>query len=45
MTDFALTLLGLALIIGGLALIIGGSAALGWNAARRVTRYMLGGGR
>ena len=30
MTDFALTLLGLALIIGG-------SAALGWNAARRVT--------
>jgi hypothetical protein len=35
--------LGLALIVGGLALIVGGGAALGWNIARRVTRYMLGG--
>ena len=34
--------LGLALIVGGLALIVGDGAALGWNIARRVTRYMLG---
>jgi hypothetical protein len=34
--------LGLALIVGGLALIVGGDVALGWNIARRVTRYMLG---
>ena len=27
----------------GLALIVGVGAALGWNAARRVTRYLLGG--
>jgi len=46
-SDLVMFALGLALIVGGLALIVGGGvalgAALGWNIARRVTRYMLGG--
>ena len=41
--DLVMFALGLALIVGGLALIVGDGAALGWNIARRVTRYMLGG--
>ena len=46
-SDLVMFALGLALIVGGLALIVGGGvalgAALGWNIARRVTRYLLGG--
>ena len=36
MSDLELALLGVALIVAG-------SAWAGWNLARRVTRYMLGG--
>ena len=42
-SDLVMFALGLALIVGGLALIVGGGVALGWNIARRVTRYMPGG--
>ena len=39
-SDLVMFALGLALIVGGLALIVGGGVALGWNIARRATRYM-----
>ena len=38
-SDLVMFALGLALIVGG-GVALG--AALGWNIARRVTRYMLG---